>query len=247
MTARKLSARPPRWLLVVARRPPRWPPGRVLEPRQRATPRSKIPQYGVIDPHQPRELQMVSLPPYVVEPPDELEISVRPAVARPRPDDPDRPGRRQHRPRLPRRRLRRRPDPRPGRAEDRPAPRRRTPAPTRPSEPYQVSVRLVNGIAEQVVLRPRAPSPPRASSRSPATRPSSTRILTAGLRSNSLPEKAYLVRPHPAGGPDQILKIDWFGIKDRGDTLTNYQVFPGDRIIVPGGKPPGLLSTLLGG
>ena len=26
---------------------------------------------------------MVSLPPYVVEPPDELEISVRPAIARP--------------------------------------------------------------------------------------------------------------------------------------------------------------------
>src|SRR4051812_49092935 len=39
----------------------------------------KIPQYGEIDPHQPRELQMVSLPVYVVEPPDELEISVRPA------------------------------------------------------------------------------------------------------------------------------------------------------------------------
>src|SRR4051794_39677913 len=39
----------------------------------------KIPQYGVIDPHLPRELEMVSLPPYVVEPPDELEISARPA------------------------------------------------------------------------------------------------------------------------------------------------------------------------
>ncbi len=24
----------------------------------------------------------------------------------------------------------------------------------------------------------------------------------------------------------------------------NYQVFPGDRIIVPGGKPPGLLSVM---
>src|SRR4051794_12350682 len=40
----------------------------------------KIPQYGEIDPHQPRELQMVSLPVYVVEPPDELEVSIRPAV-----------------------------------------------------------------------------------------------------------------------------------------------------------------------
>ena len=38
----------------------------------------KIPQPGVIDPNQPRELQMVSQPPYVVEPPDEIEVSVRP-------------------------------------------------------------------------------------------------------------------------------------------------------------------------
>jgi len=72
-------------------------------------------------------------------------------------------------------------------------------------------------------------------------------ILQAGLRSNSLPEKAYLVRPHPTGGPDQILKIDWFGITERGDTLTNYQLMPGDRIFVPGGRAPSLLSTLLGG
>ena len=43
-----------------------------------------------------------------------------------------------------------------------------------------------------------------------------------------------------------MLKIDWFGIKDRGDTLTNYQVMPGDRVVVPGTKPPGLLSSLLG-
>ena len=72
-------------------------------------------------------------------------------------------------------------------------------------------------------------------------------IIAAGLRSNSLPEKSYLVRPHPNGGADQVYKIDWISIKERGDTLTNYQLFPGDRIVVPGGKPPGLLSTLLGG
>ncbi len=72
-------------------------------------------------------------------------------------------------------------------------------------------------------------------------------ILAAGLRSNSLPERAYLVRPRPAGAGDQIFKIDWIGIKERGDTLTNYQLFPGDRIVVPGGKPPSLLGSLLGG
>ena len=61
-------------------------------------------------------------------------------------------------------------------------------------------------------------------------------ILQAGLKTNSLPEKAYLVRPHPVGGHDQVLKIDWCGIRERGDTLTNYQLFPGDRIVVPGTK-----------
>jgi polysaccharide export outer membrane protein len=71
-------------------------------------------------------------------------------------------------------------------------------------------------------------------------------ILQAGLKSNSLPEKAYMVRPHALGGEDQVYKIDWFGIKDRGDTLTNYQLFPGDRVVVPGTKPPGLIKSLLG-
>src|SRR3954451_16825984 len=37
-------------------------------------------QPGIVDPHQPKELEMVSMPPYVIEPPDELEISVRPAA-----------------------------------------------------------------------------------------------------------------------------------------------------------------------
>ena len=72
-------------------------------------------------------------------------------------------------------------------------------------------------------------------------------ILQAGLKSNSLPEKAYLVRPHPAGGCDQVLRIDWCAIKERGETITNYQLFPGDRVVVPGTHAPGLIGTLLGG
>ena len=72
-------------------------------------------------------------------------------------------------------------------------------------------------------------------------------ILEAGLRSNSNPQKAYLVRPHPPSGGDLILKIDWDSITNRGDTMTNYQLLPGDRVIVPGGKPPGLLGSLFGG
>ena len=41
---------------------------------------NRIPQYGVIDPHQPRELHKSPYPPYVIEPPDELEIAIRPPL-----------------------------------------------------------------------------------------------------------------------------------------------------------------------
>src|SRR4051794_7109985 len=40
----------------------------------------RIPQLGIIDPHQPRELDMVSQPHHIVEPPDELEVNVKPTV-----------------------------------------------------------------------------------------------------------------------------------------------------------------------
>ena len=60
-------------------------------------------------------------------------------------------------------------------------------------------------------------------------------------------EKAYLVRPQPVGHEPMVLRIDWVGIKERGDTTTNYQILPGDRVVVPGGKAPSLLQSLLGG
>lgn len=205
----------------------------------------KIPQYGIIDPHQPRELEMVSLPAYVVEPPDELEVSVRPAVAD-----------------LTQATLTVQPD---GNLDlgflgdvyvagltleqvERKISQglMRKAGSNPPSVPYQVSVRLVNGGTSKsyYVL-----GTVTTQGRFPVTGNDTVldAIVTAGLRVNSLPEKAYLVRPHPAGGSDQVLKIDWIGIKERGDTLTNYQVLPGDRIIVPGGKSPGLLSTVFGG
>jgi polysaccharide export outer membrane protein len=206
---------------------------------------SKIPQYGIIDPHQPRELQMVSLPPHVVEPPDELDITVKPTV-----QDLTRPT------------YTVRPD---GavdlgflgdvyvagltlaQVESKVAQTVTTYAgANRPREPYKVSVRLSSGGTSKSYY---VIGTVNTQGRFPVTGKETVldAILLAGLRPNSLPEKAYLVRPHPAGGPDQVLRIDWFGIKDRGDTLTNYQVFPGDRIIVPGGKPPGVLSNLLGG
>jgi polysaccharide export outer membrane protein len=206
---------------------------------------SKIPQYGIIDPHQPRELHMVSLPPHVVAPRDELDVAVKPAV--------------------------------PDLAQTTFTVQAEgiidlgflgdvyvagltlaqveikiaqilmlNAGPNPPRDPYKVSVRLASGSSSKSYY---VIGTVTTQGRFPITGNETVldAILTAGLRTNSLPEKAYLVRPHPAGGPDQVLRIDWFGIKDRGDTLTNYQVLPGDRIVVPGGKPPGLLSTLLGG
>ncbi len=204
-----------------------------------------IHQYGTVDPSQPGELRRVSQTPYVIEPPDELDIAVSP-----------------HHPEL---------SPATfvvgadgfvdlgladevyvygltlAEAEERIAVQlndqaRRDGA--APSRPYRVSVRLANGQSKYYYVLGIVANQGRFKANANDTVLDG--ILQAGLRTNSLPEKAYLVRPHPLGGEDQVYKIDWFGIRDRGDTLTNYQLFPGDRIVVPGTKPPGLISSLLG-
>jgi polysaccharide biosynthesis/export protein len=205
-----------------------------------------IPQYGTIDPNQPGELRKISESPYVIEPPDELEIAVQPTY----------------------------PDWSQSNftvkadgyvdlgllgdvyvsgltlaeAEERVAQQvndaARRQSQTPPSQPYRASVRLANGQSKYYYVIGTVTTPGRI--KASANDTVLDAILQAGLRPNSLPEKAYLVRPHALGGQDQVYKIDWFGIKDRGDTLTNYQVFPGDRIVVPGTKPPGLIRSLLG-
>jgi polysaccharide biosynthesis/export protein len=206
----------------------------------------KIPHLGGYDPDQPRELQMVSMPPYVVEPPDELEVSVRPAVFD-----------------LTQASVTVQVD---GiidlgfygsvyvagltleQIEDKLAEHLSAMANHKHldiHEPVHCSVRLINGSASKrfYVL---------GTVTNPSSFPASGNetvldaILAAGLRSNSIPEKAFLARPSPTGGPPEILRIDWEEIRN-GNTFTNYQVFPGDRIFVPGGRPPGLLSTLAGG
>lgn len=205
----------------------------------------KIPQYGVIDPALPRELKKVSMPKHVVEPPDELIVSVQPAsfgldrtslvVQADGTIDLDFYGDlyvagltlEEIEAKLVGRFT----------AE---AARRRTPGPIR------ASVRLADGRkSKRFYVLGVVDSP----TSYPITGNETVLdgILQAGLKPWSLPEKAYLVRPHPADGCDQVFKIDWFGITQRGDTLTNYQLMPGDRIYVPGSRPPSVLQSLLGG
>ena len=244
MIAWTLSALRHRWLVVAAGL---LPLGGLSGCAGLSTEHAKrhIPQPGIVDCTQPRELGMVSMPPYVVEPPDELEVTVRPA-------SPD----------LTLTNMTVQSD---GnldlgfagdvyvagltlqQVEQKIALHlNQVAASNGDKTTYKASVRLINGTQSKFYY---VMGTVTTQGRFPVTGNDTVldAIITAGLRTNSIPEKAYLVRPHPAGGPDQILKVDWVGIKDRGDTLTNYQIFPGDRIIVPGGKPPGLLSTLFGG
>lgn len=204
-----------------------------------------IPQYGEVDPSQPAEMRKISQAPYVIEPPDELEITSLPPL----------------------------PSSSPlsfvvrgdgfvdlglagevyvygltlSEAEERIAvqlndsARAQQPA---SKEKYRVSVRLANSQSKYYYVLGTVTNPGKFKAGSTDTVLDA--IVQAGLKSNSLPEKAYMVRPHALGGQDQVYKVDWFGIKDRGDTLTNYQLFPGDRVVVPGTKPPGLIKSLLG-
>ena len=58
-----------------------------------------------------------------------------------------------------------------------------------------------------------------------------------GLKEDSSKRNIWVARrtPHP-GQPWQILPVDWIGITQRGITTTNYQILPGDRIYVKAQK-----------
>ena len=205
----------------------------------------RVPQYGRIDPHQPRELNKVPYPPYIIEPPDELEIAVTPDfpgwggnsytvqpdgivdlgfggevfVAGMTLNDAEQ------------------------RVSDHLVRLAQFQNPKQ-QQNYRVSVRLTNQQSKYYYVLGAVTNQGRFKTTGNETVLDA--ILQAGLKSNSLPDKAYLSRPHPDGSHEDILKIDWFGIKDRADTLTNYQIMPGDRVIVPGTKPPSLIGSLLG-
>ena len=46
------------------------------------------------------------------------------------------------------------------------------------------------------------------------------------------PKDIRLVRPGRSGKPAKVYKVDLAAIRERGDVTSNYQIFPGDRLIV---------------
>ena len=53
-----------------------------------------------------------------------------------------------------------------------------------------------------------------------------------GLTTVSSKDRIWVSRPAPAGSEHQILPVDWRAISECGDTATNYQLMPGDRVFV---------------
>jgi polysaccharide biosynthesis/export protein len=71
--------------------------------------------------------------------------------------------------------------------------------------------------------------------RLPAT--GSETVLDALSYINGLPpvaskERIWVSRPGPPGSPPQTLPVDWSAIVCGGETATNYQILPGDRVYV---------------
>ena len=53
-----------------------------------------------------------------------------------------------------------------------------------------------------------------------------------GLSKVSNKRHIWIARPTPDGRCFQRLNVDWAGITKRAETKTNYQIMPGDRIVV---------------
>jgi len=70
-------------------------------------------------------------------------------------------------------------------------------------------------------------------------------VLSALANINGIPYEGskrniWVACRSPHGGEDQILPVDWVGVSQHGITQTNWQVMPGDRIYVKADK---LIST----
>lgn len=58
--------------------------------------------------------------------------------------------------------------------------------------------------------------------------------IAGGLMPLAVPQKMRLIRPGKGDEPDQVFPIDYAAIAYGVDPSTNYQLFPGDRLVVPG-------------
>jgi len=61
----------------------------------------------------------------------------------------------------------------------------------------------------------------------------------------SKPPRIWIARACPGGvSPDEKLSVNWKAITRRGDTRTNYQILPGDRLYVASDRLEGLSNTM---
>jgi protein involved in polysaccharide export with SLBB domain len=56
--------------------------------------------------------------------------------------------------------------------------------------------------------------------------------FAGGLLHTAEPKDIRLVRPARGGKPARVYKVDLVAIRDRGDVTSNFQIFPGDRLVV---------------
>jgi hypothetical protein len=53
-----------------------------------------------------------------------------------------------------------------------------------------------------------------------------------GFIATADPKNIRLIRPARGGKPAKIYNVDFAAIRDKGDATANYQLFPGDRLVV---------------
>lgn len=58
-------------------------------------------------------------------------------------------------------------------------------------------------------------------------------LMAGGLTPMAGKQRILLVRPTPSGGCRLVLPVCYDDIVQAGDTATNYQIFPGDRVFAP--------------
>ena len=56
--------------------------------------------------------------------------------------------------------------------------------------------------------------------------------FAGGLMPTAEPKDIRLVRPGRGGKPAKVYKVDLAAIQEKGDVISNYQIFPDDRLIV---------------